>query len=580
MSQEIFYRASVLGNDAIDKENRRATLSFSSESPYQRSFGVEVLSHKSGDVDMEFLNSGNAPLLLEHDPKQQIGVVESATIRNGRGEAVVRFSGSALGEEVWKDVADGIRKNISVGYVITEKKQERNGDQVTMRCKWIPKEISCVSIPADESIGVGRAADSTVENNNNKDSQMEIENKKEDVAEVRAEVKLDTQAIINTERSRVAAITELTKRYNTEAIAQDLINSGRSVDEARAAILEELGKRSAVTVQTSAAIGMSDKEVRSYSLGRAINAMVTGDWQDAGLELEASRAAAKAQGKLQTRSNLIVPADFLTRDAGANAFTAAGNPAVVNTTKVGFMDTLFNKSIATKLGVQYMSGLNGTVEFPKLTAGVTARFVNEGVDGTIDEPTTDVVEIKPRTLVAAAELTRSMVMNSTAMESRIQANIQKAVAQRLEQEIFLKMVADTGINWITKPTAVAYADLLAVIKAVELENALTDNSKFAFDVAIKSLLAATLEETGTTNDRLYAKDGTVAGYGSETSINVGNNLIFGDFSEVVVGNWSTLELAVDTSQKFLSGGFILRALIDADVGILRPEAFAGYKALI
>ena len=77
---------------AEDGENYRFELSFSSEEPYERWFGQEILGHKKEEIRMDWLGSGNAPLLLDHDGRDVIGIVEQASITQGKGIAVVRFS--------------------------------------------------------------------------------------------------------------------------------------------------------------------------------------------------------------------------------------------------------------------------------------------------------------------------------------------------------------------------------------------------------------------------------------------------------------------------------------------------------
>ena len=119
-----------LDRAAVDEENRTVRLSFSSEEPVERWFGSEVLSHSPESVRMDRLNGG-APLLWNHDTSDQIGRVESASIENGRGFAVVRFSKSVRAEELFQDVVDGITSNVSVGYRIHEMQQE--GDKEIYR---------------------------------------------------------------------------------------------------------------------------------------------------------------------------------------------------------------------------------------------------------------------------------------------------------------------------------------------------------------------------------------------------------------------------------------------------------------
>ncbi len=96
-------------------EDRRVTLAISSEEPVERGRMREVLVHSIKAIDLEFLNSGRAPVLLDHDPGKQIGVVESVTLdeRNGVLRAHVRFGKSAQASDVLTDIQDGIRQNVS-----------------------------------------------------------------------------------------------------------------------------------------------------------------------------------------------------------------------------------------------------------------------------------------------------------------------------------------------------------------------------------------------------------------------------------------------------------------------------------
>lgn len=144
---------------ALDREARTVELAFSSTAPVERWFGEEILDHAAASVRMERIRDG-APLLLDHSSRQQIGVIDSARIdADGVGRAQVRFSRGALGEEILQDVADGIRTKVSVGYLVHQMDLEASGDdgdryRIT---DWEPMEVSIVSIPADASVGVGRA---------------------------------------------------------------------------------------------------------------------------------------------------------------------------------------------------------------------------------------------------------------------------------------------------------------------------------------------------------------------------------------------------------------------------------------
>jgi HK97 family phage prohead protease len=137
----------------IDEEKRMVRIGVSSEEPVERSFGMEVLGHSEGDINMEFISSGRAPLLLDHDMTKQIGVIEEFKLDESakRTTALVRFGKSALAREIFDDVKDGIRMNISVGYRIDKMERIKEDDEEYYRASWTPMEVSSVSVPADQS---------------------------------------------------------------------------------------------------------------------------------------------------------------------------------------------------------------------------------------------------------------------------------------------------------------------------------------------------------------------------------------------------------------------------------------------
>ena len=152
----------------FDEEKRIVRVGVSSEEPVERSFGMEVLGHSADDINMEFINSGRAPLLLDHDMTMQIGVIEEFKLDETakRTTAVVRFGKSALAREVFEDVTDGIRMNISVGYRIDKLERYQDNDETYYKAQWTPMEVSSVSVPADQSrlVGVGRSKEKQINN--------------------------------------------------------------------------------------------------------------------------------------------------------------------------------------------------------------------------------------------------------------------------------------------------------------------------------------------------------------------------------------------------------------------------------
>jgi len=151
-----YFRNTEFRSGDIDEDKRTVSLSFSSELPVERYFGDEILDHSQESVDMSRLQNG-APVLVDH-AGDQIGVVEDATIApDKRGYATLRFGRSQRAKEVFADIVDGIRRNVSFGYQIKEMIEEVKG--VFRATSWLPFEISIVSTPADPTIGIGRDMD-------------------------------------------------------------------------------------------------------------------------------------------------------------------------------------------------------------------------------------------------------------------------------------------------------------------------------------------------------------------------------------------------------------------------------------
>lgn len=153
-------RSFAVSRAAINEEARTVELAFSSEEPYDRWWGREILDHQKKSIRLGRLKAGG-PLLCDHDSRDHVGVIESVRIDADLvGRAVVRFGKSARAEEVWQDVKDGIRQSVSVGYVIHKAQLVETGDETTETFRvtdWEPYEVSLVSVPADATVGVGRS---------------------------------------------------------------------------------------------------------------------------------------------------------------------------------------------------------------------------------------------------------------------------------------------------------------------------------------------------------------------------------------------------------------------------------------
>lgn len=146
------------GND------RKFLLSFSSEEPYNRCWGVEVLDHSDGAVDIKRISEIGC-VLFNHNRDYVIGKIHRVWIENGRGNAEIEFDTDDEAEKIYQKVKSGTLKGVSVGYKVDSWEEVLPGKTsadgkytgpVSIARKWTPLEISIVSVPADPSVGVGR----------------------------------------------------------------------------------------------------------------------------------------------------------------------------------------------------------------------------------------------------------------------------------------------------------------------------------------------------------------------------------------------------------------------------------------
>ena len=143
---------------------RKFILSFSSEEPYERYWGKEILDHNPAAVDLTRLNTIGV-LLFNHNRDKVIGKINRAWIENQRGMAEVEFDDDAESEVIFQKVKSGTLKGVSTGYrigvieeVIANKVSTdgRFSGPCDVARQWMPYEISIVSVPADATVGVGR----------------------------------------------------------------------------------------------------------------------------------------------------------------------------------------------------------------------------------------------------------------------------------------------------------------------------------------------------------------------------------------------------------------------------------------
>ena len=578
---EVVHRAMAMEMKAVDEDARRVRMAISSEEPVERSFGMEVLDHGEGSIDLDFLNSGRAPLLLDHDPEQQIGVIESVELDGSarRLRATVRFGKNGLAREVFDDVVDGIRANVSIGYSIG--KMERKGKDEYRAVSWRPVEASIVSIPADVTVGVGRSASASPTIVVTPNDPMEAQKMSEvDIAAVEAEARKAAQ------RS-AAQIVELGARHNQGEMARKAIAEGKSIEEFRGELLEVIGSERALEAQD---VGMTKQEVKRFSIIRAIHALANPTdrraQEAAAFEFECSRAAADQYGR--AAQGILLPAEVL-RNWKRDLNSADEAALFTDDFRGGdFIDVLRNSSSVMQAGARMLNGLSGDVKIPKKTAAAAAGWIaTEGGASSESEMTVGSVSMVPRTLGAHTDVTRQLLIQSSLdVEALIRDDLAQAIALAIDlgalsgsgssgQPTGIKNTSgintvDFGIAPDLVPT---FAQVVEMETKVAEDNALLGNLAYIMGAAMYGALKTT-EKAINTAQFVVEPGGTINGYRAIVSNQAAaGDAYFGNFADLLVGMFGGLDIVVDPYTASTSGTVRVVALQSCDVAVRNAVSF-------
>ncbi len=567
-------------NSFIDEEKRLVRIGVSSEEPVERSFGMEVLSHAEGDVDMEFVSSGRAPFLLDHDMSKQIGVIEEFKLDEAakRTIAVVRFGRSALAQEVFQDVVDGIRMNISVGYKVNNLERVKDNDEMLYKAQWTPLEVSSVSVPADQSrlVGVGRSAKI------NKDIIMTEEKKDINLDEVRTKTLEDAKAEF---KRNSKEIIDLAVKHNKRDLADNAIKEGLTVEEFRGVLLNEICNDKPLE---TAEIGMTQNEVREFSLVRAINALANPTdrkaQEAAAFEFECSNQAAREQGT--TAQGIMIPADVLGNWSKRDINSSDDSTLIPQDYKAGdFIDVLRNSSSVMQAGATMLRGLSGSVVIPKKTAASSAAWIaTEGNAASESEFTSGSVTMSPKVIGAFTDATRLLLQQSSLdVENLIRDDLTQSIATAIDLGALAGSgssgqptgIANTsGINTTTFAAAnPTYAEIIGMESAVAADNALVGNLAYICKPADYGTLKTTSKDSGS-GQFVVEPDGRMNGYNVIRSNQVtSGDFYFGNFSDLLIGMYGGLDITVDPYALSTSGGVRIIALQTVDVAVRHAVSF-------
>jgi len=540
-------------------------------------------------------------LLVNHNPDDLVGKVESVEIAGRVARAKVRFGKSDRANEIFQDVKDGIRSGISVGYQIHKLTEEGEKDSSIFRATdWEPMEISLVAIAADPTVGIGRS-----ENGEAIETSIQyLERDKKMTEEIKATEapQIDIEAVLNQTRDnevkRIQEVTAIGEQFSQGDLARQMVQSGQSVDVMRKAVLENMPQPKPEVQTAIDNLDMEPKEKRSYSMFRAINASASGNWSNAGLEREASDEIAKRLGKEPRGFFTPSDIDWGQRDLTVGSNAAGGFLKGTDNMASDFVDALRPQLVLAGLGAKMLSGLQGDVTIPALNARTSTYWVAESGVPTEGAPTVRQISLSPSTVGCYVDISRKLSKQSDPSAENIFRNdMVSQVASAIDAAGIngsgssnqpTGILSTSGIGSVaigTNGGAPTWASVINNISQVAIDNALGGNLAFLTNPQVAGKLRQTAKVGSSDSVMIMGDSNTLAGYQLAQTSNVPSTLtkgsssvcsalIFGNFNDLIIAQWGGTDVLVDPYTGSGSGTIRVVVFADIDIAVRHAESFS------
>lgn len=621
----LWHREQEISKRAIDEKTRTVEIAFSSEFTGERWYGTETLSHEKSAVRLNRLNNGGA-LLLEHDRNDQIGVVERAWIDDDKkGRAIVRFSKSARAQEIFQDVVDGIRGLVSVGYMIHGEAVEKldGGREAVTATDWEPYELSLVSIPFDDSVGVGRAMKKDTAGTNQTQKEMEKtttepkeapktpEQSTRSVEVIKerpqVDVKQERENAVNNERNRIATINKIAEAAKSRGIVVDAnkaIERGISSQEFQTEAFEALTSRQTEYTPYNDLSKGQKRDIGTFDFGKALRSCI-GQVKLDGIEKEVIDEGFKEakRSNIEQTEGIMLPGFFVKRDLTATGGTGGDQGGMtIETQKAGVLDDFYNASIMRQLGATVMTGLVGDLDIPRLIAGSDPSGKAENATADEISPTFADLNLAPNRLPGFVDISKQLLLqSSSAIESVVRSSVTSQMLSVQEVAFFHGsgtneaegLAGTSGIGSVaggTNGAAPTYSHMVELETAVDTQNAIAGSLAYATNGQIRGKLKETPKQASGVEGNFVISDTSpniINSYRAAftnaisrtltkgTSSNVASAIFFGNFADYFIGYWSGLMLnLVQDATLATQGKYRLVGETFYDGGVQRPKSFA------
>ncbi|EKS6940244.1 TPA: phage major capsid protein [Klebsiella michiganensis] len=599
-------------NNAIDVENRTIEIAFASETPVKRDFGEgigvlnEILKCTPDSVNLTRMLNG-APLLIEHDFTRHVGIVLDARVDSDNVcRATVKLSSIQEAETIFTMIQEGIRTKISVGYNIESYHIEGENLIVDL---WSPYEVSSVSVPADDYVGVSRSLN-TNEIQLSEGEQMDIENQQEElrtddvVEQIEEEVKESTESDEHVEvqesteaveESETVEVQDSTEIVEVEAQERAALNKGES-DEIRirelTAIAELFKVDGSEAIKSGVTVEQFKQEVQTRSLNKETN-LINKDVNNMNKNVigELIRSinddnfdSVKAELEKGQRGFKM---DF-SRALATDTQTAAGTVKTVYADS--YLTALLAQSILGSLNPTIYSGLayRGVLSIPRLTGLTPAapgnfKFYEEGdaVEDTIAN--FDSIKLSPKMFAGAVPVTKQLMLSSDTAATFVQDALIRYAANGLESKIFDSLQSTIPVVTTAAIGKMTEADVQKAIEALGTANVDVRScvavmhpstlAKLRQTAVLNNTSAVTMVE-GHRFDMWLNDEVRVV---ESTFVDV-DSVIIGDFRNLIIANWSEgQEIDVDTTTHRAAQITVFRSFQYLATAIAHEEGFVNLK---
>ena len=375
--------------------------------------------------------------------------------------------------------------------------------------------------------------------------------------------------------------------------AADFISSNLTADQVGRKILE--AKSAAFQTPPSEARGVDmgkDAAKYSYKNAIAIACALREGKAASGLELDIHQQLLQQMPQnYASKGGLIVPMNTTLTTTGANT-----GAELVQTEYGQLIDYLYNASVISRMGANVLTGLVGPLSFPKQTGSATLSWTGEApvADVGASNPGTDFVTLSPKTAMATVPLSRNLLVQSTpSAEALVRNDLGMIAALGIDRAALHGLGSSnqpdglyhlSGVNVKAMGGVPTHGKLQDMITECALDNALFANGGFVTTPGLAGKLAQTLAASAAGSKMLWEGTydaGVVNGYkalaSNQLSATLGggteHGLIFGDFSQLIVGQWGGVELIVDPFTSAKKGLVEITLFLMADIIARHPQAF-------